>query len=133
MSSCVCKIASKSVQVCGCCCKMFRGLTFLGTVYYYNCYEPKNKPNDLDKTSEVRWQNHEMWCDRQPTVDVKMFHINRDVRMWRIQRIVTINTTRHRQIWIRISCTLNLNIIRRSVRYCSRNFTHYNIATSNLV
>ena len=31
MSSCVCKISFKSVQVCGGCCKMFRGLTFLGT------------------------------------------------------------------------------------------------------
>ena len=30
MSSCVCKISFKSVQVCGGCCKMFRGLTFLG-------------------------------------------------------------------------------------------------------
>ena len=30
MSSCVCKISFKSVQVCGSCCKMFRGLTFLG-------------------------------------------------------------------------------------------------------
>ena len=30
MSSCVCKILFKSVQVCGGCCKMFRGLTFLG-------------------------------------------------------------------------------------------------------
>ena len=28
MSSCVCKISFKSVQVCGGCCKMFRGLTF---------------------------------------------------------------------------------------------------------
>jgi len=27
---CVCKISFKSVQVCGGCCKMFRGLTFLG-------------------------------------------------------------------------------------------------------
>ena len=27
----VCKISFKSVQVCGGCCKMFRGLTFLGT------------------------------------------------------------------------------------------------------
>ena len=26
----VCKISFKSVQVCGGCCKMFRGLTFLG-------------------------------------------------------------------------------------------------------
>jgi len=31
MSSCVCKISLKSVQVCGGCCKMFRGLTFFGT------------------------------------------------------------------------------------------------------
>ena len=31
MPSCVCKISFKSVQVCGCCCKMFRGLTFSGT------------------------------------------------------------------------------------------------------
>jgi len=31
MSSCVCKISFKSVHVCGGCCKMFRGLTFLGT------------------------------------------------------------------------------------------------------
>ena len=31
MSSCVCKISFKSVQVCGGCCKMFRGLTFFGT------------------------------------------------------------------------------------------------------
>jgi len=31
MSSCVCKISFKSVQVCSGCCKMFRGLTFLGT------------------------------------------------------------------------------------------------------
>jgi len=31
MSSCVCKISFKSVQVCGGCCKMFRGFTFLGT------------------------------------------------------------------------------------------------------
>jgi len=30
MSSCVCKISFKSAQVCGGCCKMFRGLTFLG-------------------------------------------------------------------------------------------------------
>ena len=30
MSSCVCKISFKSVQVCGGCCEMFRGLTFLG-------------------------------------------------------------------------------------------------------
>ena len=30
MSSCVCKISFKSVQVCGGCCKMFRWLTFLG-------------------------------------------------------------------------------------------------------
>ena len=29
MSSCVCKISFKSVEVCGGCCK-FRGLTFLG-------------------------------------------------------------------------------------------------------
>jgi len=28
--SCVYKISFKSVQVCGGCCKMFRGLTFLG-------------------------------------------------------------------------------------------------------
>ena len=33
MSSCVCKISFKSVQVCGGCCKMFRGLTFWDTVY----------------------------------------------------------------------------------------------------
>ena len=31
MSSCVCKISFKSLQVCGGCCKMFRGLTFFGT------------------------------------------------------------------------------------------------------
>ena len=31
MLSYVCKISFKSVQVCGGCCKMFRGLTFLGT------------------------------------------------------------------------------------------------------
>ena len=31
MSSCVCKILFKSVQVCGGCCKMFRRLNFLGT------------------------------------------------------------------------------------------------------
>jgi len=30
---CVCKISFKSVQVCGGCCKMFRGLTFWDTVY----------------------------------------------------------------------------------------------------
>ena len=30
MSSCVCKISFESVQVCGGCCKMFRGLTFGG-------------------------------------------------------------------------------------------------------
>ena len=30
MSSCVCKISFKSVQLCGGCCEMFRGLTFLG-------------------------------------------------------------------------------------------------------
>jgi len=29
-SPCVSKISFKSVQVCSCCCKMFRGLTFLG-------------------------------------------------------------------------------------------------------
>ena len=29
MSSCVCKISFKSVQVCSGCCEMFRGLTFL--------------------------------------------------------------------------------------------------------
>ena len=29
--SLVCKISFKSVQLCGGCCKMFRGLTFLGT------------------------------------------------------------------------------------------------------
>ena len=33
MSSCVCKISFKSVQVCGGCCKMFRGLTFFGTQF----------------------------------------------------------------------------------------------------
>ena len=32
-SSCVCKISFKSVQVCGGCCKMFRGLLFWDTVY----------------------------------------------------------------------------------------------------
>ena len=31
MSSFVCKISFKSVQVCGGCCKMFRGITFFGT------------------------------------------------------------------------------------------------------
>jgi len=30
---CVCKISFKPVQVCGGCCKMFRGLTFWDTVY----------------------------------------------------------------------------------------------------
>jgi len=39
MSSCVCKISS--VQVCGGCCKMFRGLTFFGTqcivIYPLSC------------------------------------------------------------------------------------------------
>ena len=35
MSSCVCKISFKSVQVCGGCCKMFRGLTFFGTQCMY--------------------------------------------------------------------------------------------------
>ena len=35
MSSCVCKISFKSVQVCGGCCKMFRGLTFFGTQCSY--------------------------------------------------------------------------------------------------
>ena len=33
MSSCVCKISFKSVQVCGGCCKMFRRLTVWDTVY----------------------------------------------------------------------------------------------------
>ena len=33
MSSCVCKISFKLVQVCGGCCEMFRGLTFWDTVY----------------------------------------------------------------------------------------------------
>jgi len=32
---CVCKISFKSVQVCGGCCKMFRGLTFVGTQCKY--------------------------------------------------------------------------------------------------
>jgi len=32
MSSCVCKISFKSVQVCGGCCKMFRGSLFLGHI-----------------------------------------------------------------------------------------------------
>ena len=37
MSSCVCKISFKSVQVCGGYCKMFRGgLTFWDTVYEYS-------------------------------------------------------------------------------------------------
>ena len=36
MSSCVCKISFKSVQVCGGCCKMFRGLTFYGTQCMYS-------------------------------------------------------------------------------------------------
>ena len=39
MSSCACKIAFKSVQVCGGCCKLFRGLTFLGhsvSIYLFN-------------------------------------------------------------------------------------------------
>jgi len=34
MSSCVCKISFKSVQVCGSCRKMFRGLTFWGHSVY---------------------------------------------------------------------------------------------------
>ena len=34
MSSCVCKISFKYVQVCGGYCKMFRGLTFLGHSVY---------------------------------------------------------------------------------------------------
>ena len=36
MSSCVCKISFKSVQVCDGCCKMFRGLTFLGHSVLYS-------------------------------------------------------------------------------------------------
>ena len=31
MSFCACNISFKSVQICGCCCKMFRGLTSSGT------------------------------------------------------------------------------------------------------
>jgi len=34
MSSCVCKISFKSVQVCGGCCEMFRGLTFGDSVSF---------------------------------------------------------------------------------------------------
>jgi len=41
MSSCVCKISFiKSVQVCGGCCKMFRGLTFFGTQCIFQDWGP---------------------------------------------------------------------------------------------
>jgi len=38
MSSCVCKISFKSVQVCGGCCKMFRGSLFWDRVYCKRCW-----------------------------------------------------------------------------------------------
>ena len=42
----VCKISFKSVQVCGGCCKMFRGLTFLGT----QCNKCPRTSNQLNLT-----------------------------------------------------------------------------------
>jgi len=51
MSSCVCKISFKSVQVCGGCCKMFRGITFWDTVYIVMLY--------------CRWCTTHTWGDMQ--------------------------------------------------------------------
>jgi len=53
------------------------------TVNFYcnNYHKPKDKLNDLDETAEVRRQNHEMWSDRKPTIDVEMFNIDRHIGM----------------------------------------------------
>jgi len=58
MSSCVCKISFKSVQVCGGCCKMFRGLTFLGhSVQTGTSFDSQGHPRSLWMVPFDRRQN----------------------------------------------------------------------------
>ena len=53
MSSSVCKISFKSVQVCGGCCKMFRGLTFFWDTVYLTCLNYFTAELEIEQSTTV--------------------------------------------------------------------------------
>ena len=136
MSSCVCKISFKSVQVCGGCCKMFRGITFLGhsvcrfrnhgivATRHSHAASPadmvvgvrKPIPVGLYVVSNTRAVL--VLLDAAALLQLSELRLRRCE--WLTHRVRRVHGARAREVQIIALCRRGLNIaVSQSIRYCA--------------